>query len=388
MSETPELHRRRRARLFTVLAAVGFALLLALALWPERIEVSTAKVDRGPVRTTLIDEGRTRMREVYVVSAPFSGRVLRVAVEPGDAVRAGEPLARMTRSSAGFLDPRLEAEARAAVTAALARERAATAERDLAASEATRARQLAATRLIADTARDAAIARERSAEAALQAATAEVRRARSALLAAGETGGEGTVLVKAPVAAIVLRVPQESEAIVAAGTPLIVLGDPTRVDVVAEFLSQDAVTLRPGAAAFIENWGGERLAARIERIEPVARTKVSALGIEEQRTNVVLSFDSPPPAPLRVHDFRIDARVIVAERNEAVRVPLGALFRDGDAWSVYVIRGGRATLTRVEVGLEDERFREVTKGLSRGETVVLFPTSEVRDGVRVKALAR
>ena len=190
MSETPELHRRRRARLFTVLAAVGFALLLALALWPERIEVSTAKVDRGPVRTTLIDEGRTRMREVYVVSAPFSGRVLRVAVEPGDAVRAGEPLARMTRSSAGFLDPRLEAEARAAVTAALARERAATAERDLAASEATRARQLAATRLIADTARDAAIARERSAEAALQAATAEVRRARSALLAAGETGGE------------------------------------------------------------------------------------------------------------------------------------------------------------------------------------------------------
>mgnify|MGYP000099869069 FL=1 len=324
MSDTPEFHRRRRARLFTVLAAVGFALLLALALWPERIEVSTAKVDRGPVRTTLIDEGRTRMREVYVVSAPFSGRVLRVAVEPGDAVRAGEPLARMTRSSAGFLDPRLEAEARAAVTAALARERAATAERDLAASEATRARQLAATRLIADTARDAAIARERSAEAALQAATAEVRRARSALLAAGETGGEGTVLVKAPVAAIVLRVPQESEAIVAAGTPLIVLGDPTRVDVVAEFLSQDAVTLRPGAAAFIENWGGEPLAARIERIEPVARTKVSALGIEEQRTNVVLSFDAPPPAPLRVHDFRIDARVIVAERNEAVRVPLGA----------------------------------------------------------------
>ena len=156
MSDTPEFHRRRRARLFTVLAAVGFALLLALALWPERIEVSTAKVDRGPVRTTLIDEGRTRMREVYVVSAPFSGRVLRVAVEPGDAVRAGEPLARMTRSSAGFLDPRLEAEARAAVTAALARERAATAERDLAASEATRARQLAATRLIADTARDAA----------------------------------------------------------------------------------------------------------------------------------------------------------------------------------------------------------------------------------------
>ena len=388
MSETPELHRRRRARLWTVLAALGLALLLALALWPERIEVSTAKVERGPVRATLIDEGRTRMREVYIVSAPFSGRVLRVAVEPGDAVRAGEPLARMTRSSAGFLDPRLEAEARATVTAALARERAATAERDLAASEATRARQLAATRLIADTARDAAMARERSAEAALQAAAAEVRRARSALLSAGESGGEGTVLVKAPVAAVVLRVPQESEAVVAGGTPLIVLGDPARVDVVAEFLSQDAVTLQPGAAAFIENWGGAPLAARIERIEPVARTKVSALGIEEQRTNVILQFAESPPPALRVHDFRIDARVIVAERSDVVRVPLGALFRDGNAWSVYVVRGGRAVRTRVEVGLEDERFREITHGLAAGETVVLFPSSEVGDGVRLKALAR
>jgi len=388
MSDTPELHRRRRARLLTVLAAAGLALLLALALWPQQIEVSTAKVDRGAVRATLIDEGRTRMREVYVVSAPFSGRVLRVAVEPGDAVRAGEPLARMTRSSAAFLDPRLEAEARATVTMALARERAATAERDLAASAAARARPLAATRLIAETARDAASARERAAEATVQAAAAEVRRARSALLAAGESGGEGAVLVKAPVAAVVLRVPQESESVVAVGTPLIVLGDPTRVDVVAEFLSQDAVTLRPGAAAFIENWGGEPLAARIERVEPVARTKVSALGIEEQRTNVVLGFDSPPPAPLRVHDFRIDARVIVAERAEAIRVPLGALFRDGDAWSVYVVRGGRAALTRVAVGLEDERYREITQGLSPGDTVVLFPTSEVRDGVRVKALAR
>lgn len=388
MSETPELHRRRRARLWTVLAALGLALLLALALWPERIEVSTAKVDRGPVRATLIDEGRTRMREVYIVSAPFSGRVLRVAVEPGDAVRVAEPLARMTRSSAGFLDPRLEAEARATVTAALARERAATAERDLAASEATRARQLAATRLIADTARDAAMARERSAEAALQAAAAEVRRARSALLSAGESGGEGMVLVKAPVGAVVLRVPQESEAVVAGGTPLIVLGDPARVDVVAEFLSQDAVTLQPGAAAFIENWGGAPLAARIERIEPVARTKVSALGIEEQRTNVILQFAESPPPALRVHDFRIDARVIVAERSDVVRVPLGALFRDGNAWSVYVVRGGRAVRTRVEVGLEDERFREITHGLAAGETVVLFPSSEVGDGVRLKVLAR
>jgi len=388
MSQSPELHRRRRARLWTVLAAVGFALLLALALWPKRIEVSTAKVDRGLVRTALIDEGRTRMREVYVVSAPFSGRVLRVAVEPGDVVRAGEPLARMTRGSAGFLDPRLEAEARAAVTVALARERAATAERDLAVSEAARARQLAATRLIADTARDAAIARERAAEAALQAAAAEVRRARSALLAAGESGGEGAVLVKAPVAAVVLRVPQESEAVVASGTPLIVLGDPARVDVVAEFLSQDAVTLQPGAAAFIENWGGAPLAARIERVEPVARTKVSALGIEEQRTNVILEFVEPPPPALRVHDFRIDARVIVAERSNVLRVPLGALFRDGERWAVYVVRGGRAALTPVEVGLEDDSAREITRGLELGETVVLFPSSEVRDGVRLKALAR
>jgi HlyD family secretion protein len=144
--------------------------------------------------------------------------------------------------------------------------------------------------------------------------------------------------------------------------------------------------VQPGAAAFIENWGGAPLAARIERIEPVARTKVSALGIEEQRTNVILQFAEPPPPALRVHDFRIDARVIVAERSDVVRVPLGALFRDGNAWSVYVVRGGRAVRTRVEVGLEDERFREITRGLAAGETVVLFPSSEVHDGVKLKTL--
>ena len=161
------------------------------------------------------------------------------------------------------------------------------------------------------------------------------------------------------------------------------LGDPTRVDVVAEFLSQDAVTLRPGAAAFIENWGGEPLAARIERIEPVARTKVSALGIEEQRTRVILRFDETLPKELRAHQYRVDARVILDQVDEVIRVPPGALFRDGENWSVFIVRDQRARLQRVELGTRGDDFTEIKNGLRVGDKVVVFPSRELSDGARV-----
>ena len=377
------------------LYVLGIAVLLVLALFavlPQAVSVEMAVVDRGTVRASLVDEGRTRMREVYVVSAPVSGRLLRVAVEAGDRVQKGEPLARMTRGASGFLDPRSDAEARAIVAAAEARERAAIAERELAAIEDARAQKLAAARLIADSDRDTARVRLRAALATEAAASAELRRARSALLDAGRDGRAGVLSLNAPASGTVLSVPQESETMITAGMPVVVLGDPSRTDVVADFLSQDAVRMKPGDRAFIENWGergtttSRAIAAVVERIEPVARTKVSALGIEEQRTRVVLNFIGPPPDALKSHEYRVDARVIVAENRDAVRVPLGALFRDGDRWAVYVIESGRARLRPVEAGVQDEQFREIRSGLVPGDTVALFPGSGVDDGKKIAVL--
>jgi HlyD family secretion protein len=376
----------RRRLLLWGAVAIAFAATLAVAFWPRAVEVELGVVDRGTVREELVDEGRTRMREVYVVAAPVSGRLLRVAVEPGDAVRAGEGIARMARGATGFLDARIEAEARAGLTAATARRSAAAAERELAATEATRAITLARDRLIATTSVDAAQTRLRAAQAAEDAAVAEERRARSTLLSAG-VGAEASATsfaVIAPAAGVVLRVAQKSEAMVAAGTPLVVIGDPTEVEVVAEFLSQDAVRLAPGARARLENWGGPSVAAVVHRVEPVARTKVSALGIEEQRANVVLRFAAPPPAPLRAHDFRVDARVVVAESQGALRVPLGALFRREGGWAVYRERGGRAEAVPVQVGVQDATHREVLSGLAEGDRVVLFPSAEVQPGARLR----
>ena len=376
----------RRRLLLWAAVAIGLSAVLAVAFWPRAVEVELGAVDRGTVREEVVDEGRTRMREVYVVAAPVSGRLLRVAVEPGDAVRAGEGVARMTRGATGFLDARIEAEARAGLTAATARRSAATAERELAATEATRAITLARDRLIATTSVDAAKTRLRATQAAEDAAVAEERRARSALLSAG-VGAEPSATsfaVTAPAAGVVLRVAQKSEAMVAAGTPLVVVGDPTEVEVVAEFLSQDAVRLAPGARASLENWGGPPVAAVVHRVEPVARTKVSALGIEEQRANVVLRFAAPPPAPLRAHDFRVDARVVVAESPGALRVPLGALFRREGGWAVYRERDGRAEAATVQVGIQDARYREVLSGLDEGDRVVLFPSPDVQLGVRLR----
>ena len=379
-----------RRRWVYALGLLVLVLLAVFALLPQPVSVEVAIVDRGTVRESLLDEGRTRMREVYVVSAPVSGRLLRVAVEPGDRVQKNEPLARMTRGASGFLDPRSDAEARAVVAASEARERAAVAERELTEIEDARTQKLAEARLIADADRDTARARLRAARAAEAAASAELRRARSALLAAGQDGSLGTVTLRAPASGTVLSVPQESETVIAAGTPVVVLGDPSRVDIVADFLSQDAVRMKPGDRAFIENWGERGLAgagavaAVVERVEPVARTKVSALGIEEQRTRVILDFIDSPPEALKSHDFRVDVRVGVAERRDAIRVPLGALIREGDDWVVYRVRGSRAERVSVNPGIQDQTHRVIDTGLSVDDRVILFPSSGVSSGVRVR----
>jgi HlyD family secretion protein len=365
-----------------IAAAVLVAAFVVYMFWPRPIEVDVASVDHGDVRVELVDEGRTRMHDVYVVGAPVSGRVLRVGVEPGDRVEKGEVIARISRAAAGFLDTRSDLQARAALAAAQANARAAAAQANLAERELSRARQLATARLVSEAAIDEAAARAAAAAATQAAAEAEVVRSRSALLAPERVDGS-LVSIRAPAAGRVLRVPQESEAVIAAGTPLVEIGDPSRLEVVAEYLSQDAVRMQPGAAATIDNWGGPPLAARVERIEPVARTKVSALGVEEQRTNVILALQPSPELKRLGHDYRVDARIVVAERRDTLRVPLGALFRVGDQWSVFRVEAGRARRTAVDVAESDGRYRAVVAGLSAGDAVVVFPSSAVVDGARV-----
>lgn len=380
-----ELQKRsRRVRLLWIAALAVCALVLTLAMLPRAVEADYAQLDTGDIRVELVDEGRTRMHDVYVISAPVAGRVLRVDVEPGDAVTAGFVVARMARAAAGFLDTRTDLQSRAVVNAAAAGLRSANAELTLAEREHARNRSLADAKLVSAAVVDNSAARLEAARAARDAAAAELTRARSAVLPAERTA-TGSIDVRAPVAGSVLRVPQKSEAVVAVGTPLVEVGDPTLVEVVAEFLSQDAVRMRPGQAAQIENWGGAPLKARVDRIEPVARTKISALGVEEQRTNVILQIDDRAAATALGHDYRVDARVIVDEVTGVVRVPLGALFRNGEQWSVYKVVDGRAVLTAVDVGVADGTYRAATKGVNAGDTVILFPASTIADGLRVKA---
>jgi HlyD family secretion protein len=376
--------RQRRIRRFWIAAALVVLALIAWGLWPRAIEADFATIDRGDVKLQLVDEGRTRMHDVYTVSAPVAGRVLRVEVEPGDQVARGAIIARMTQAPAGFLDTRSDIAARAGVAAATAALRAADTDLTLARQEQARTQNLATQKLVAQAAVDASQARLEAAQAARDAAAAELARARSALQPAERAGG-AEVPIRAPAAGRVLTVPQKSENVVSVGSPLLTIGDPSHVEVVAEFLSQDAVRMRPGAAAQVENWGGAPLAATVDRIEPVARLKISALGVEEQRTNVILQFSDPAAAAALGHDYRVDARVTIEEVAGAVRAPLGALFRNGAGWAAYKVVDGRAKLTEVAIGIADGDYRTISSGLAAGDVVVLFPGDTIHDGLRVKS---
>ena len=288
MTNEPQ-RRSRRVRLFWIGAALLAVAAIVISMLPEAIEAEIVPVDRGDVRVEVVDEGRTRMHDIYVISAPVTGRVFRVDVEPGDEVVAGAVIARMSRAAAGFLDSRTASQARASVDAAQAQLRSAGAELALAEREHKRNTELVAANLVSRANADQSEARLNAAQAARDAAQAEVVRARSALLEGDRAGGD-KVDVTSPSAGRVLRVPQESEAVITVGTPIVEVGDPRHVEIVAEFLSQDAVRMKRGARAQIENWGGPPLPAVVDRVEPVARTKISALGVEEQRTNVILQF--------------------------------------------------------------------------------------------------
>ena len=386
-------------------AALALAVVaaFAIALWPRAVPVDTALTARGPLTVTVDEEGKARIRDVYVISAPTAGRLLRTTLKAGHEVRKGQVVAVIEPSVPPFLDLRVRRELEALIEAA--RAAVALAEAELAQSrselmfaerELERAASLSKTRVIAERQLEKARLDVDTRKAALARAEAnrELRRREldSALArrtgpddpAAGSDESTPYVSVAVPSAGRVLKVLQESEQVVVQGTPLVEGGDPENLELVVELLSSEAVRVRPGAAAIVEGWGGLQLAARVDRVEPAGFTKVSALGIEEQRVKVVLSLTGDPGQRRRLgHDYRVLVRIIVHEAPDALLVPLGALFRQGEAWAVFIVERSRARVRMVEVGARNARHAEVVGGLAAGERVILHPSDRVLEGVRV-----
>lgn len=390
------------------LLLAGASAALALAARPAPLAVDTAAAARGPLRVTVDEDGKTRVKARYVVSAPLAGRLARIDLRPGDPVAAGVPLARLMPASAPLLDERTRSEAEARVSAAMAtrKQSEVAVERskvglDLARAEAERVRSLASSGALAPSALEKADGesklRAAEVDAALfgaQIASHELAVARSAAarIRPGKPSGE-SFDVSSPVDGAVLRVLQESEAVVPAGTPLVEVGDTRNLEIVVDVLTTDAVLIKPGMKASIERWSagaalGEELAplaAHVRSVEPAAFSRPSALGVDEQRVNVLLDLDEPRERWASLGDgFRVDASIIVREIPGALVVPLGAVFRKAGAWSVFVVAGGKASLRSVTVGARSGASVEIKSGLGDGEPVIVHPSDRVTEGSPVK----
>jgi HlyD family secretion protein len=377
---------------------------IVYAFWPRPVLVDLALVKRGPLIVSADEEGETRVRDVFVVSSSVTGRLRRIESDVGDQVIAGKTVvANIEPIDPSLLDVRSEAEAKAAVQAAQAakalskaRLLEAKAELDFASAELTRARRLIRNITITERALDEAerTFRTRTAavatiEAELKMRDSELAKARARLVSPIETqklrGACACIPVIAPVSGRILRLIRESEGVVAAGDPLIEIGDPRDLEIVVDFLSTDAVKIAPGQRVIIEEWGGdEPLTGRVRRVEPYGFTKVSALGIEEQRVNVIIDFADPPARWQRLgHGFRVEVKVVLWESGKAMRLPLTALFRDGKQWTVFVNEDGRARRRAIEIGRGNGLHVEIKGGLSEDEQVILHPSDRVSDGVRI-----
>jgi HlyD family secretion protein len=382
----------------SVLVVAG---ILAVALWPKAIEVDVVRVERGPMRVTIDEEGETRVRERFVVSAPVSGRLERIELEPGDAVVRGKTVvARLIPAAPPLLDPRASAELSARAEAARAAVGQAQADRERAAAAVTRAQsslrrqqQLTEAGAISRDELEVAQTTLRTVEEALRAAEFAVARAERELQAARSrlapsAAGGRPVDVIAPVSGVVLKRQRESEMVVPVGEPLLEIGDPANLEIVADLLSTDAVRVPPGAPVLIEQWGGNHpLNARVRRIEPSGFRKISALGVEEQRVNVIIDLVDGAAARQLGDGYRVEVRVVIWRDDAALRAPIGALFRRGDQWAAFVVDKDVARLQTVQLGQRNDTEGQITGGLAEGQTVVLHPPDTLQDGIRVKIRA-
>ncbi len=391
----------RRSLLWALLVA-GLAVVLFFGFRPQPLLVDVEAVSRGPMARTVEEEGRTRVMEIYRISAPLSGQVRRIELEPGDRVEAGQVIARIDAQATGVLDVRSVKEAESQVAAAgaaleVARREfeAAVADNVFAAAEYKRLRTLGEQELIAVNEVEEAEAAAKHADAVQRAAQAQVERARhdleaarTALSYAGSLDpvASGVISLHAPVSGVVLRRHFESAQVVAAGAPILEIGELAFLEVEVDVLSADAVGIEPGMRVLFERWGeAEPLQGRVRRVEPGGFTKISALGVEEQRVWVIADFTSPQTLWQRLGDeYRVNARFILWEADDALRVPLSALFRRDDGWALFAVEGGRARLRSVNIGEQGENFAQVIGGVAAGEHVVVHPDRELEDGRRVR----
>ena len=382
------------------LGGLLLGLLIVVGLWPRAVPVETGRVNRGALLVTVDEEGMTRVKNRYLVSAPVAGQLRRIDWKAGALVEAGRTvLATLETRAADFLDARSQAQAEARVRAAEANREVALAQRERAGAAARmftadfeRLKQLFAQNVsslqefdLAQMRAATALQDERAAEFGLKVAAFELEQAR-ALLSREQPGGSAEPLViTSPVGGRILRVFQESSRVVPGGFPLLEVGDPTDLEVRIEVLSRDGVAIRPGARVILEQWGGaEPLAARVRLVEPSAFTKISALGVEEQRVYVIADFTDPlEKRPALGDSYRVEARIATWESQGVLHASAGALFQRAGVWQAFVLDGRHARLRTVQVGHSNGRDTEILGGLQEGERVVLYPGDKVADGARI-----
>lgn len=388
---------KKRAIAYAV-AIVVILVVVVIALIPKPVPVETAKAVRGPMAVSVESRGETRVRDRFVITAPISGRIDRIDLREGAVIERGEIVARIAPLP---MDPRQreEAAARVAAAEALHREaaaavRVAQAARELAARERQRTEALTRDGVVAEQALDQTRSAEerarRELDAArqrLQAAASNLDAARAILQTPDRAGAGGVVEVRSPVAGRVFRIPERSERIVNAGQPIVEIGDARKLELVIDVLSEDAVKIRPGNRVVVEQWGGDRpLHGVVRLVEPSAFEKISALGIEEQRVNVIADLTEAPPS---LGDaYRVEARIVIWESPDVLKVPVSALARVGEQWSVFVVEAGRAKQRPIRIDHRNPLEAEVVEGLEAGAVVVVHPSFEIRDGVRVAAASQ
>jgi len=393
----------RRNQWWTILlATASLAVLLGLGLRPERIPVELATVKPGSVEISIDDDGITRVRERFAIIAPISGKMVRLQVHPGDRVRLnGDPLITLQPTDSDLLDPRTKLESEARVKSAQASilradqfKSIALETLELSEHDFNRASELIKSNSVSQSEFDTIEHRYRIAKAELRAADFmrsvaehELGVAQAVLKASGSEGGD-PMLIASPIDGVVLKVMREDAGFVAAGTPILELGDPSQMEVLVDVLSTAAVSIKPGAKVEIRGWGGTRpLGGRVRLVEPSAFLKISALGVEERRVNVLIDLDQPWESRKELGDgFRVDANIQIDKSGmDVLTIPTTCLESSQGKWYVYKViesswAGHRVKRTEVDIGLSSRTQTQIRSGLDQADTVVLYPPETIRDG--------
>lgn len=389
--------KRLRGLIATLAVVLIVGAMIVFALIPSPLTVEVGRVSRGPLQVTIDQEGETRVHDRFVLSSPVIGRLIRIDLDDGDPIRKGQIVARidpvpLNQREREEVYARVEAAA-AALRLATAREAHAREDREQAGRDRERAERLAKEGVISvqalEQARNADVTADDELSAArygVQVAASEEKVARAGLVSVDTAPGKPRPLIelRSPISGRVLRVVEKSERVVPVGTPILILGEPGQIEVVTDVLSTDAVKIRPGAPVLLDGWGGDHpLRARVRLVEPYGFTKVSALGVEEQRVNVISDFVDPP-GPLG-DGYRVETHILTWSSENALKMPLSAVFRRGQGWSAFVIAAGRAMMKTVEIGHRNESEVEILGGMAEGEQVILHPPNQLTDGMRVRA---